>query len=103
MHTLRCDREGRSARAGRAASIDAAHPARGKTETFAASRDQGDDRCGDLGRQGRGEAAPRRRKRYELPCGGRPYAFQGCRDSRLDEWLYLFVPYLVVDETGLHG
>ena len=29
--------------------------------------------------------------------------FKGALFSRLDEWLYQFVPYLVVDETGLHG
>src|ERR1035441_2327560 len=29
--------------------------------------------------------------------------FKGAVISRLDEWLYLFVPYLVVDETGLPG
>lgn len=29
--------------------------------------------------------------------------FQGALLSRLDEWLYQFVPYLVVDETGLPG
>jgi uncharacterized protein (TIGR03435 family) len=29
--------------------------------------------------------------------------FKGALISRLDEWLYQFVPYLVVDETGLHG
>ena len=28
--------------------------------------------------------------------------FKGALISRLDEWLYQFVPYLVVDETGLH-
>ncbi len=29
--------------------------------------------------------------------------FKGALMSRLDEWLYQFVPYLLVDETGLHG
>lgn len=29
--------------------------------------------------------------------------FKGALVSRLDEWLYFFVPYLVVDETGLQG
>jgi len=29
--------------------------------------------------------------------------FKGALISRLDEWLYQFVPYLVVDETGLGG
>jgi uncharacterized protein (TIGR03435 family) len=29
--------------------------------------------------------------------------FKGALISRLDEWLYQFVPYLVVDETGLRG
>jgi uncharacterized protein (TIGR03435 family) len=29
--------------------------------------------------------------------------FKGALISRLDEWLYQFVPYLIVDETGLQG
>jgi uncharacterized protein (TIGR03435 family) len=29
--------------------------------------------------------------------------FRGALISRLDEWLYQFVPYLIVDETGLQG
>ena len=29
--------------------------------------------------------------------------FKGALLSRLDEWLYQFVPYLVLDETGLQG
>jgi uncharacterized protein (TIGR03435 family) len=29
--------------------------------------------------------------------------FKGALLSRLDEWLFQFVPYLVVDETGLQG
>jgi uncharacterized protein (TIGR03435 family) len=29
--------------------------------------------------------------------------FKGALLSRLDEWLYFYVPYLVVDETGLEG
>ena len=29
--------------------------------------------------------------------------FKGAAISRLDEWLYIYVPYLVVDETGLEG
>lgn len=29
--------------------------------------------------------------------------FKGALLSRLDEWLYTFVPYLVVDDTGLQG
>jgi uncharacterized protein (TIGR03435 family) len=29
--------------------------------------------------------------------------FKGALMSRLDEWLYIYVPYLVVDETGLPG
>jgi uncharacterized protein (TIGR03435 family) len=29
--------------------------------------------------------------------------FKGALLSRLDEWLYMFVPYLIVDDTGLQG
>jgi len=31
------------------------------------------------------------------------FHFQGALLARLDEWLYGFVPYLIVDETGLPG
>jgi uncharacterized protein (TIGR03435 family) len=34
---------------------------------------------------------------------GELFHFRGALLSRLDEWLYQFVPYLVVDETGLPG
>ena len=29
--------------------------------------------------------------------------FRGALLSRMDEWLYAFVPYLILDETGLTG
>jgi uncharacterized protein (TIGR03435 family) len=38
-----------------------------------------------------------------LSAEGDTMHFKGTLISRLDEWLYQLVPYLVVDETGLRG